>query len=233
MSENMCEVEIVEKLFALEEDQEEKALLHHSVDTEGQSNNLSSIEGSLDPLSLDTYTVAATPETSGQSSVTYSTVLVFDQPVLQRKQQESLSSSSDEGNFSANNSDISGSFPGGLCELESHSSSDGANPRNSCSYNSVEEFSETSEQEDEASENTQVSKELYYMGMNEEEEDDELEEEFKEEDGTEEQIPDFSPELECKNSKASDSNVPLYVPQFRTSAIKLLRETVSDSAIQL
>ncbi|XP_053087546.1 leptin receptor isoform X2 [Pangasianodon hypophthalmus] len=233
MSENACEVEIVEKLFVLEEDQEDKALLHHSVDTEGQSTNLSSIEGSLEPLSLDTSTVAASPETSGQSSVTYSTVLVFDQPVLQRKQQESLSSSSDEGNFSANNSDISGSFPGGLCELEIHSSSDGANPRNSCSYNSVEEFSETSEQEDEASESTQVSKELYYMGMNEEGEEDELEEEFKEEDGTEEQIPDSSPELDCKNSKASDSNVPLYLPQFRTAANKLLRETVGDSTIQL
>lgn len=227
MSESVCEVEIVENL-------EEKALLHHSVDTEDQST-LSSIEGSLDPLSLDTSTVAATTETSGQSSVTYSTVLVFNQPVLQRKQQESLSSSSDEGNFSANNSDISGSFPGGLSELGSHSSSEGANPRNSCSYNSVEEFSETSEQEDEASDSTRVSKELYYLGMGEEEEeDDELEEGFKEESATEEQIPDFSLELECKNPKAdSDTNVPVYLPQFRTAAIKLLRETGGDSTIQL
>ncbi|KAG7326283.1 hypothetical protein KOW79_009684 [Hemibagrus wyckioides] len=230
MSENLCEVEIVEKLFILEEDHEEKALLHHSVDTEAQSNNLSSIEGSLDPLSLDTPTVAASPDTSGQSSVTYSTILVFDQPVLQRKQQESLSSSSDEGNFSANNSDISGSFPGGLCELESHSSSEGVNPRNSCSYNSVEEFSETSEQEDEASESTQVSKELYYMGMNEQGEGDELVEEFKEDDGTEEQISDSSPELKLKSS---DSDVPLYLPQYRTAAIKLLRETAGESIIQL
>ncbi|KAK3556758.1 hypothetical protein QTP70_016696 [Hemibagrus guttatus] len=226
MSENMCEVEIVEKLFILDEDHEEKALLHHSVDTEAQSNNLSSIEGSLDPLSLDTSTVAASPDTSGQSFVTYSTILVCDQPVLQRKQQESLSRSSDEGNFSANNSDISGSFPGGLCELESHSSSEGVNPRNSCSYNSVEEFSVTSEQEDEA----QVSKELYYMGINEQEEDDELVEEFKEEDGTEEQISDSSPELK---SKVSDSNVPLYLPQYRTVTIKLLRETAEESTIQL
>lgn len=230
MSENLCEVEIVEKLFILEEDHEEKALLHHSVDTEAQSNNLSSIEGSLDPLSLDTPTVAASPDTSGQSSVTYSTILVFDQPVLQRKQQESLSSSSDEGNFSANNSDISGSFPGGLCELESHSSSEGVNPHNSCSYNSVEEFSETSEQEDDASESTQVSKELYYMGMNEQGEGDELVEEFKEDNGTEEQISDSSPELK---SKTSDSNVPLYLPQYRTAAIKLLRETAGESTIQL
>lgn len=233
VSENVCEVEIVEKLFVLEEDQEKMSLLHHSVDTESQNNNLSSVEGSLNPLSLEPSTVAATPETSGQSSVTYSTVLVFDQTVLQRKQQESLSSSSDEGNFSANNSDISGSFPGGLSELESHSSSDGANPRNSCSYNSVEEFSETSEQEDEASETTQVSKELYYMGMNEEREEDELEEEFNQEDGTEEQAPDSRPELEWENSKASDSNFPLYLPQFRTAAIKLMRETVDDSTIQL
>lgn len=229
-SENVCEVEIVEKLFVLEDDHEEKALLHHSVDTETKSNNLSSIEGSLDPLSLDTSNVSASPDTSGQSSVRYSTILVFDQPVLQRKQQESLSSSSDEGNFSANNSDISGSFPGGLCELEHQSSSDAINPRNSCSYNSVEEFSETSEQEDEASESTQVSKELYYIGMNEEEEEDELVEKFKEDDGTEDQISDSSPRLK---SKAGDSNVPLYLPQFQTAAIKLLRETAGNSTIQL
>ncbi|KAK2858151.1 hypothetical protein Q7C36_006070 [Tachysurus vachellii] len=229
-SENVCEVEIVEKLYVLEDGHEEKALLHHSVDTEAKSNNLSSIEGSLDPLSLDTSTVSASPDTSGQSSVRYSTILVFDQPVLQRKQQESLSSSSDEGNFSANNSDISGSFPGGLCELERHSSSDAINPRNSCSYNSVEEFSETSEQEDEASESTQVSKELYYIGMNEEEEEDELVEKFKEDDGTKEQISDSSPKLK---SKDGDSNVPLYLPQFQTAAIKLLRETAGNSTIQL
>ncbi|KAF7711805.1 leptin receptor isoform X1 [Silurus meridionalis] len=231
VNENVCEVEIVEKLFAVEEDQEEKALLHHSDNTERQSNNLSSREGSLDPLSLDASTVAASSETSGQSSVMYSTILVFDQPVLQMKQQESLSSSSDEGNFSANNSEISGSFPGGLCELESHSSSDSTNPRSSCSYNSVEEFSETSEQEDEVLESTQVSKELYYMGMNEEAEEDELDEEYKEEVGTEEQIPDSSPKMECK--KTSDSNVPFYLPQFRTAAIKLLKEAVGDSTLQL
>lgn len=207
VSENVCEVEIVDKPFILKEDHEEKALLHHLANTESQ----------LDPSSLDMSTVAAISETSDQSSVTYSTILVFGQPVLQRKQQESLSSSIDEGNFSANNSEISGSFPGGLCELESHSDSDAGNPRNSCSYNSVEEFSETSEQEDEASESTQVSKELYYLGMNEGGEEDELVEECNKNVGTEVQIPDSSPEL---NSKTSDSNIPLYLPQFQTAAIK-------------
>ncbi|TVK90654.1 Leptin receptor [Bagarius yarrelli] len=222
MSENVCEVEIVRKLSVLEEDHEKKALLHYSVDPEIQRNNLSSIEGSLDPLSLDVSTVAASPETSGQSNVTYSTILVFDQPVLQRKPQESFSSSSDEGNFSANNSDISGSFPGGLCELESHSSdSDGSNPRNSCSYNSVEEFSETSEQEDEVC-LKRVSKVLYYMGMDEEEEEEDELVEFKQGDGSVEQNPYFSPELDLRTN---DSNVPLYLPQFQAAAVKLMKET--------
>lgn len=94
-----------------------------------------------------------------QSSVTYATVLLRDPQQEQRLHYKdgsgSGSSSSDEGNFSANNSDISGSFPGGLWELD--------DPRRSCSYNSVEELSETSEQEDEGE--VRGEKNLYYLGM--------------------------------------------------------------------
>ncbi|XP_062854239.1 leptin receptor [Trichomycterus rosablanca] len=235
VSENVCEVEIVDKLFILDEDREDKALLHRSFDKEGRSTNLTSKEGSLEPLSLDMSTVATTPETSGQSSVNYSTVLVFDQPVLLRKQQESLSSSSDEGNFSANNSEISGSFSGNLWELENPSCSDGANPRNSCSYNSGEEFSETSEHEDENS----VVKELYYMGMNDEEDEDD--EDFMEEapdnqSHTDESDSEFSPESERKDLKASCTSqrtVSFYLPQFRTAADKPVVQKVNDSILQL
>lgn len=99
-------------------------------------------------------------DSSSQSSVTYATVLLCDpkrehQPIHLRYKDGSGSSSSDEGNFSANNSDISGSFPGGLWELD--------DPRRSCSYNSVEELSETSEQED--GEEVRGEKDLYYLGM--------------------------------------------------------------------
>lgn len=239
VSERVSEVEIVEKpcLLSLEKDQEKEALLHCSVDMEGRSTRLARMEGSLEPLSLDASTIAATPETSGQSSVTYSTVLVFDQPVLLRKQQESLSSSSDEGNFSANNSDISGSFPGGLWELENPSCSDSANPRNSCSCNSVEEFSETSEQEDDALESKRVAKELYYLGMNEEEE----EEDFQDEEADDETVlcAESIPQSERKCSGSSDSSsmsqrsIPLYLPQFQHAATEPLRENVEDSALQL
>uniref|UniRef100_A0A8B9JSH7 Fibronectin type-III domain-containing protein n=1 Tax=Astyanax mexicanus TaxID=7994 RepID=A0A8B9JSH7_ASTMX len=239
VSESVCEAKIVVKpsVFAVDKDQEKESLLHCSVDGEGKNTNLSTVEGSLEPLSMDISTVSTTPETSGQSSVTYSTVLVFDQPMLLRKQQESLSNSSDEGNFSANNSDISGSFPGGLWELENQSCSDGTNPRNSSSYNSVEEFSETSEQEDETLESRRMAKELYYLGMNEEEEED-----FHGDEADADETVlcvDSSPELERKCSGASDSSsmsqisIPLYLPQFRTGATELLREQVENSALHL
>ncbi|CAB1323928.1 unnamed protein product, partial [Coregonus sp. 'balchen'] len=132
-------------------------------------------------------------ESSAQPSVTYATVLLSDNPHRLYKQEGSLSSSSDEGNFSGNNSDISGSFPGGLWELDNSHSRAGESdldPRRSCSYNSVEEFSETSEQEDEALGGEKdggmegiEEKDLYYLGMGcqEESEGEEGEEEETEE----------------------------------------------------
>ncbi|KAM9848864.1 leptin receptor [Aulostomus maculatus] len=108
-----------------------------------------------------------TNDSSAQSSVTYATVLLTDpkreqQPLHLQYKDGSGSSSSDEGNFSANNSDISGSFPGGLWDLESCRGVEMDDPRRSCSFNSVELY-ETSEQEDE--DEAMEGKDLYYLGM--------------------------------------------------------------------
>lgn len=228
VSESICEVEIIEKPLpvTLEHEKDNEVPINKSGDQTISDSAL--LADSSGPLSLAASTAAATPETSGQSSVTYSTVLLSDQPSLLRKQQESLSSSSDEGNFSANNSDISGSFPGGLWDLENHVCSDSANPRHSSSYNSVEEFSETSDQDYEASESIGVAKDLYYLEVNEEEEQED-EEEIEETQGEQEKNEmvmkvDARPLLEGKNSTAVDSNhlshsIPLYMPQFRTECI--------------
>ena len=168
-------------------------------------------------------------ESSAQSSITYSTVLLSDpkqdQPSIHLQYKGgSGSSSSDEGNFSANNSDISGSFPGGLWELESCRGGEMDDPRRSCSYNSVEELSETSEQEDECE--GRGEKDLYYLGMDYPAEDEESEEEeelgknvvLSREDCCVESRPllgveDSSGPMEPLTGGFS----PLYVPQFRTA----------------
>lgn len=176
---------------------------------------------------------------SAQSSVTYATVLLSDpkqgqQPGHLHYKDGSGSSSSDEGNFSANNSDISGSFPGGLWELDSCRGGEMDDPRRSCSYNSVEELSETSEQEDE--EEVREGKDLYYLGMDypaedegSEEDKEQREEETKiellknvilnREDCSVELHPLLGPEDSSKLPSASTRGFsPLYLPQFRTAS---------------
>lgn len=163
---------------------------------------------------------------SAQSSVTYATVLLSDpkqkrQPIDLPYKDGSGSSSSDEGNFSANNSDISG-----LWELD--------DPRRSCSYNSVEELSETSEQEDE--EVAREQKDLYYLGMDypAEDEDSEEDEEQREE-GTQAELlknvvlnregcpAESHPLLGAEDTGELPAATPtrglsaLYLPQFRTA----------------
>ncbi|XP_059197879.1 leptin receptor [Centropristis striata] len=176
-------------------------------------------------------------DSSAQSSVTYATVLLSD---LKQEQQPihlykdgSGSSSSDEGNFSANNSDISGSFPGGLWELESCRGGELDDPRRSCSYNSVEELSETSGQEDEDEEERREEKDLYYLGMDypaEDEESEEDEEQTEEdtsiellksvvlnrEDCSVESHPLLGPE-ESNELLSARGFSSLYLPQFRTA----------------
>lgn len=222
-----------------------------------------------EPLSGGTSGISETPESSGQSavsgqsSVTYATVVLNDKPCQFHKHNQE-SSSSDEGNFSANNSDISGSFTGGMWEME-HSALEGGetDPRHSSSYNSVEEFSETSEEEDEVLTSRRVSSELCYLGMGSQDEDeeenadgdDEAEEEEErplklegqdfgslKEDGVlvcvEPTVENRSP-LTRQNSKNSRSNctspstLPLYLPQFRTATNKPTRSCPEDSALPL
>lgn len=162
---------------------------------------------------------------SAQSSVTYATVLLRDPQQEQRLHYKdgsgSGSSSSDEGNFSANNSDISGSFPGGLWELD--------DPRRSCSYNSVEELSETSEQEDEGE--VRGEKNLYYLGMEypgEESEEDEEQTDVETKSellknvvlSREDCSTESRPLLELGDSSQLPSTCgfsPFYLPQFRTA----------------
>lgn len=158
--------------------------------------------------------LAADAGSSAQSSVTYTTVLLSDpkqrQPLHLHDKDGGGCSSSDEGNFSANNSDISGSFPGGLWELDA--------PRRSCSYGSVEELSETSEHGDREA---REEKDLYYLGLDYGDDESEEEEEPKAKriqnvalsrDGC---PVESLPLLEPTNATC---DVPaLYLPQFRTA----------------
>lgn len=179
-----------------------------------------------------------TADSSAQSSVTYATVLSHPkrpQPAPLHDKDGSGSSSSDEGNFSANNSDISGSFPGGLWELDSCRGGEMEDPRRSCSYNSVEELSETSEQQDE--EDVKEEKDLYYLDMDYPAADEESEqEEEQREDETETELlknvalnrgdcsveshPLLGPEDSSKPTELLSVSArgfsPLYLPQFRT-----------------
>ncbi|XP_022071967.2 leptin receptor [Acanthochromis polyacanthus] len=177
-------------------------------------------------------------DTSAQSSVTYATVLFSHPkqdlpPVDLHYKDGGSSSSSDEGNFSANNSDISGSFTGGLWELDSCRGGDMDDPRRSRSYNSVEELSEPSEQEDEGE--VRPEKDLCYLGMDYPAEDDKSkdDEEQREEETTEllksvvlnrencsmESHPLLGPEDSSGLLSPSTCNLSLlYLPQFRTAA---------------
>ncbi|XP_029285913.1 LOW QUALITY PROTEIN: leptin receptor [Cottoperca gobio] len=176
-------------------------------------------------------------ESSAQSLVTYATVLPSDlkqeqQPIHLHYKDGSGSSSSDEGNFSANNSDISGSFLGGLWELDTCRGGEMDDPRHSCSYNSVEELSETSEPEDEGEEEVRDEKDLYYLGMDFKAQDEETEEQREEdtnnellknvvsnrEDCSVELHPLLGPEDSSELLSVSTCGfLPVYMPQFRTS----------------
>ncbi|XP_068175396.1 leptin receptor isoform X2 [Antennarius striatus] len=166
-------------------------------------------------------------ESSAQSSVTYTTVLLSDpkqepRPLHLHYKDGSGSSSSDEGNFSANNSDISGSFPCGLWDPD--------DPRRSCSYNSVEELSETSEQEDEGA---REEKDLYYLGMDYPAEDGESGEDEQPEADTQTELlkktvlnredcsveshPLLRPQDSSELLSASPPGFSLYLPQYRTA----------------
>uniref|UniRef100_A0A096MCV1 Leptin receptor n=1 Tax=Poecilia formosa TaxID=48698 RepID=A0A096MCV1_POEFO len=123
---------------------------------------------------------SATTNSSAQSSVTYSKVLHTDTnpdhpPLHLHYKEGSRSSYSDEGNFSANNSDTSETFPGGLWEVDSYHGTESDDPRRSYSYNSEKELSEVSEQEDDL--DVGQKKALHYLDIGHPPEDEENEEE--------------------------------------------------------
>uniref|UniRef100_A0A3B4AZY3 Fibronectin type-III domain-containing protein n=1 Tax=Periophthalmus magnuspinnatus TaxID=409849 RepID=A0A3B4AZY3_9GOBI len=103
-----------------------------------------------------------TKNDSASCSVTYATVVLSDPKLNQHFQDSGGCSSCDEGNFSANNSDISDSSHGALWELESSKTGDSdVDQRHSGSYNSVEEMSKSSDQEDENKQEI----DLYYLTL--------------------------------------------------------------------
>ncbi|KAJ0032647.1 hypothetical protein NQD34_002728 [Periophthalmus magnuspinnatus] len=103
-----------------------------------------------------------TKNDSASCSVTYATVVLSDPKLNQHFQDSGGCSSCDEGNFSANNSDISDSSHGALWELESSKTGDSdGDQRHSGSYNSVEEMSKSSDQEDENKQEI----DLYYLTL--------------------------------------------------------------------
>uniref|UniRef100_A0A8C2ZXD6 Leptin receptor n=1 Tax=Cyclopterus lumpus TaxID=8103 RepID=A0A8C2ZXD6_CYCLU len=206
----------------------------------------------LDDSSVPLFMVVQwSPQSSAQSSVTYATVLLSD---LKQEQQHihlhdksgSGNSSSDEGNFSANNSDISDSFRGGLWALDSCRGGEMDDPRRFCSYNSVEELSETSEQEGEE-EGVREEKDMYYLEMDypaedEESEEDEVQREeetnikllnnvvLNGEDCSVESHPLLGPEESSELLSATTQGFsPLYLPQFRTaSCTRQLKAQLQD-----
>ncbi|KAL6108253.1 lepr [Pungitius sinensis] len=190
-------------------------------------------------------------DSSAQSSVTYATVLISDQTHEQQPLhlhfKDWSSSSSDEGNFSANNSNISGSFPGGLWELDCCPAGEMGASRRSCSNNSMEELSKTSEQED-GEEKVREEKDLCCVPMNYPAEDEESgEDERQIEEKTNVKLiknVDFNREEESVESRGSlgpeDSSEPLsastqsfpllYLPQFRRAQCTMqLKAQLCDS----
>ncbi|XP_058494846.1 leptin receptor [Solea solea] len=196
----------------------------------------------LQPVTSHTDQPTGSGDTSAQSSVTYATVLLTDPKQEQHLhyKEGSGSSSSDEGNFSANNSDISGSFLGGLWELD--------DPRRSCSYNSVEELSETSEQGDEGKVGNEDD--LYYLGLDYPAEDEESEEEEQVEEETKIELcknmvlnrddcsVESRPLLGTEDSSGTAEPLShglsaLYLPQFRTAPCTRQPQDSRASAVTL
>ncbi|XP_072293961.1 leptin receptor [Eucyclogobius newberryi] len=172
-----------------------------------------------------------TPVSSAQSSVHYATVQLSDPPPKGHFRDGSGCSSCDEGNFSANISDISDSSHGALWELEScrAGDSDVDKRRSGSSYNSVEELSESSDQEESGGK----GKDLYYLTVKGEESEEEEEEEDETQNSLLKSIVLSNnncsyPLLEAEEDSNEKSELlspapcglsPLYRPQFRTAPV--------------
>ncbi|XP_024135133.1 leptin receptor isoform X1 [Oryzias melastigma] len=167
-------------------------------------------------------------DSSASTSVRYAKLLL---PYLKQEKQSGNindgSNSSDEGNFSANNSEMSESSPTGLWELESCHSAETDDQRRSCSYASEGELSEMSEHESVTEQRQEQP--LCYLQIGYPAEDEESEEEEQREEEEEEKRKE-----ETANLNGKDFFVPLicdlssqYMPQYRTAAYRsqLLHQT--------
>ncbi|KAM4575610.1 leptin receptor [Fundulus diaphanus] len=213
------------------------AISSDSLTTSNKTNNkLQAVNGLVEQGS-------GTSNSSARSSVTYTKVLVTDAnqdhpPLHLHYKEGSGCSSSDEGNFSANNSDTSESFPGGLWEQDSCRGTESDDARRSCSYNSVKELSETSEQEDEV--DIRQEKPLYYLEIGHPPDDEESEEEkpksellksvhLNREDCPVELHPLLSPEESMDASMhlqaTTCSFASLYMPQYRKPGVNHIPHT--------
>uniref|UniRef100_A0A3P9M4D0 Leptin receptor n=2 Tax=Oryzias latipes TaxID=8090 RepID=A0A3P9M4D0_ORYLA len=164
-------------------------------------------------------------DSSTSSSVRYAKLLL---PCLKQEKQPdnpdkdgSGSNSSDEGNFSANNSEISESSPTGLWELDSCHSAEMDDQRRFCSYASEGELSEMSEHEAVMEQSREQT--LCYLQIGYPDEDEESEEEVQREE--EEKRKEQPAKDASLNGK--DFFVPLicdlssqYMPQYRTAAYR-------------
>ncbi|KAJ8409413.1 hypothetical protein AAFF_G00228140 [Aldrovandia affinis] len=148
-----------------------------------------------------------------RSSITYATVLpTGERGRAHRRPQERLRSCSDEGNFSANASDLSGSYP------EAPWEPDGVPSNLRRSYTSTEEFSENSDQEDQSLDGTGSRRDLCCSGLASKDE----EEGFGTE-ATLEHLVESCPLLDKQDPRShgeewSGRGIPFYVPQFQTAA---------------
>lgn len=174
-------------------------------------------------LPIDPQVLDMANELSAQSSVTYATVILSGSKTKQHSRGSSGCSSSDEGNFSANNSDISDSSQAALWELESCKGGGlEADNRRSCS-NSVEELSDSSEPEDDHKQEN----DLYYLKLsreNSEEDQDEsrnnlLKSIVLSKEGCSYPLLDAEDEQSTLLSAPPCGLSPLYLPQYRTAPI--------------
>ncbi|MGH0186213.1 UNVERIFIED_CONTAM: hypothetical protein FKN15_020964 [Acipenser sinensis] len=237
-SERISEAVIVEKMKQSVEEKETRVALDVSLSQSHEAQQDSPPSEQHSHTEEEEREPVVYPDSSGEPKIEYATILPSDL----YKQQKSISSSSDEGNFSANNSDISGSFPNNLWEVENQSCIHLAqvNPLMLRSFNSSEGFSEASDDQDDSLLDEQCPKrDIYYLEQVSTEEEGEKEK-FLEEDA---QVPcqdsrdetghEANPLLSCHSLlqfKMNQTDLPqkssrLYMPQFRAVSNTIPKKT--------
>ncbi|XP_033883587.3 leptin receptor-like isoform X1 [Acipenser ruthenus] len=227
-SERISEAVIVEKMKQSVEEKETRVALDISLSQSHEPQQDSPPPEQHSHIEEEEREPVVYPDSSGEPKIEYATILPSDL----YKQQKSISSSSDEGNFSANNSDISGSFPNNLWEVENQSCIHLAqvNPRMLRSFNSSEGFSEASDdQDDSLIDEPCPERDIYYLGQVSTEEEGEKEKFLKEDaqvpcqDSRDETGHEANPLLSCHSllqfkmnqTDLSQKSSRLYMSQFR------------------